>query len=108
MDESRLTDFQRKCELVLSCELASLGHVLQNRQLGEITNTFFDHADEIYINYEIPKSNIEVWIYEDGAMIRGENVDERFERPDFDDEEKLIRVFVDSVKTKISSVCKRE
>ncbi len=82
----QLTEFQKKCEKRLTEALSVHKKSLQGRSL--------DGKKETYIHAHISDSNIEVWIYEDEAMISGPSIDFRFESPDFDTDDELIEAFI--------------
>jgi len=48
----------------------------------------------IWLREVIPERDLEVFIYDDGAMRLGPNVDKRFEKPDYDTQRGLIAEFL--------------
>lgn len=89
-----LTEFQTRCERRLVEELSNRKLCLRKRSLGEIQNTFFDHTDETYIHAYLGNDALEIWIYEDGAMISGPGIDMRYEAPDFANQNDLMEAFL--------------
>jgi len=90
----KLTKFQKRCEKNLASALSSVGKRIQKRSLGGY--------NEVYIHAYITDSDIEIWIYEDEAMIGGQGIDIRFEGPDFDSTDELMYNFIN----KVVSLCK--
>ena len=91
METTRLlTQFQKTCEGRLCAALASRGLTLTGRMLeGEA---------ETYIRALVRDTDIEVYIYEDGAQFhRGGKLAGLYERPDFDDANALQTAFVEGV-----------
>jgi len=84
-----MTPFQLKCEQRLIVALANVGRDLLDRRIEGI--------NESYIHARISDSKIEVWIYEDEAMISGEGLDLRFESPDYPAEDKLIDALIGAI-----------
>ena len=78
-----LTNFQHKCESEFSVLLKKKNLDLVNRRL--------DGQKETYIYGQV--KDLEIWIYEDSAEISGNNIDKRFEKPDFKSEDELINAF---------------
>lgn len=89
-----LTEFQVVCETKLSGALSSINLKLCDKELGEITDTYFDHANETYIHASVDGTGIEVWIYDNGAAFSGPGIDMRYEHEDYANKEKLMDAFV--------------
>jgi len=82
----QLTEFQNKCENKLVEALSVHEITLKGKSING--------KKEAYIHAHISGSEIEVWIYEDEAMISGPKIDFRFESPDFDTDDELIDAFL--------------
>ncbi|NOY15602.1 MAG: hypothetical protein GXP23_01480 [Gammaproteobacteria bacterium] len=95
----KLTEFQVACEKKLSNSLATINKQLCGREVGEITDTYFDRANETYIHASVDETNIDLWIYDDGAMFSGPGLDMRYEREDYASEEELMNAFVTELLT---------
>jgi len=89
-----LTEFQVVCEKRLSNALAAINKQLCGREVGEITDTYFDHANETYIHASVDETGIELWIYDDGAMFSGPGLDMRYEREDYASKDELMNAFI--------------
>ena len=81
-----LTDFQTKCEASLQALLTEQGRRLDARSIMGTTET--------YIRARISGTDLTVYVYEDEAQIHGSGVTRRFEAPDYESSEELLRAFV--------------
>lgn len=88
------TNFQHDCEKRLVDAVNGTGKSLSVRRIDEIPDTFFDRDTDTYIHYEVIGTAIEVWIYDDGAMFSGPDLDQRYEAEDFATPEALIDQFL--------------
>ena len=84
---SILNDFQKKCEQDLLSVLSKMGLSFENK--------FIRGEKEKYIEGTI--GDIRIWIYLDGAQIKGKKIDFRFEKADYDYKEALIQDFIAKV-----------
>ena len=89
--EIDLTEFQKTCERDLHSALISVGRHLVGR--------FIDGKDEPYIHAHVSDSDIELWIYKDGANYKGGHLRGRklFEKLDFASEQVLMETFVKTI-----------
>jgi hypothetical protein len=78
--------FLDKCEKALVEALDITGRKLLNRTI--------DGYEEKYVHAGISDTNLEIYIYIDGAGISGPEVDFRFEWPDYDSESEIINDFI--------------
>ncbi len=86
-----LTSFQHECESKLWILLKKKNLNLVNRKLGG--------QKETYIYGQV--KDLEIWIYEDSAEIGGNDIDKRFEKPDFKSEDDLINAFKNELESLI-------
>ena len=98
-----LTEFQITCERKVSEALSGINRKISDRSIGMITDTFFDHANEKYIHGKIESTEIELWIYDDGAMFSGPGIDARYEHEDFKSSAELISAFVTELVAKLKN-----
>jgi hypothetical protein len=84
----KLTDFQKKCEILLKNQLKTIG---KNVDSWAVING----KTETYIEGDI--HNLRFWIYEDEAEIKGEKIDQHFEHQDYENDLDLINDFVSSL-----------
>ena len=94
---NELTEFQISCEGQLSKALGTISRRLSNRELGVMDSCTRPDTDETYIHGEIEGSDIELWIYEDGAMFSGPEIDMRYEIQDYDNPEELMNTFIEEL-----------
>jgi hypothetical protein len=78
--------FPDKCEKALVETLAKTDRKLMNRTI--------DGYEEKYLHAGVSGTNLEIYIYVDGAGLFGPEVDFRFEWPDYDSESEIINDFV--------------
>lgn len=88
----KLSAFQTKCKEELFKKLRSIGVDVHNILIKETEERWFAEK-EVFI--EVSVDNLKLWIYEDGAHIQGANINVPFEAPDYDNEDDLIRVFIE-------------
>ena len=86
--------FQKKCKDELMGKLKSLGINISDLRIKESERKWFAEK-EVFI--EATVDNLKIWIYEDGAYIKGLNINVPFEAPDYNTEEDLISAFVNKV-----------
>lgn len=60
-------------------------------------NRTIDGYQEKYLHAGISDTNLEVYIYIDGAGLFGNDVDLRFEWPDYDSESEIINDFITNI-----------
>ena len=91
MSEMRkLTDFQKTCEATLLQTLEEFGFEQTNRAQKTMPPTIFDDREEDFITFLVGSTNIEIFIYEDGAEINTSKPEVRLERLDCDSLSELI------------------
>lgn len=89
-----LTMFQVRCMKELKKRLRAAGLSLNNVVIRESDEEWYAEK-EIFI--EASAGHLNVWIYEDGAHIRGRNINVSFEAPDYKTEEDLMHAFIEDV-----------
>jgi len=89
MSARDLTDFQIRCEQMLSDALQQIGRSIAGRIL--------DGRSETYVTGGVSGSDLQFWIYEDGADFKSPRGSGHFERPDFDPPDDLAAAFTTSI-----------
>ena len=89
MPARRLTDFQIRCEGRLSDALQRDGKSITGRKL--------DGQSQTYITGGVAGSDLQFWIYEDGADFKSSRSSSVFEKPDFDSLDALAEAFTASI-----------
>ena len=84
-----LTNFQICCEQRLSDALQQVGRAIAGRIL--------DGQSETYVTGGVSGSDLQFWIYEDGADFKSSRGSGHFERPDFDSPDDLAVAFTASI-----------
>ena len=67
---------------------------IRNIKIEETDRKWFAEK-ETFIEFSVDSLNL--WIYEDGAHIRGPKVNMPFEAQDYENEDDLIRAFIEKV-----------
>jgi len=89
MTVRNLTDFQIRCELRLSGALRQIG--------GSISGRMLNGQGEPYVSGGVSDSDLEFWIYEDGADFKSSRGSKVFEELDFGSLDDLAEAFIASV-----------
>jgi hypothetical protein len=89
MTARSLTDFQIRCERRLSDALQQVGRSISGRML--------DGQGETYVTGAVAGTDLEFWIYEDGADFKSSRCSSHFESPDFDSLDQLVEAFTASI-----------
>lgn len=89
MTERSLTDFQVRCERRLSDALERVGRSISGRVL--------DGKSQTYVTGGVSGSDLQFWIYEDGADFKSSGASSHFERPDFSSLDGLAETFTSSI-----------
>ena len=89
MTARNFTDFQIRCEHRLSNALQQVGRSISGRML--------DGQSEAYVTGGVSGSDLEFWIYEDGADFKSSRGSSHFESPDFDSLDDLLEAFTASI-----------
>lgn len=84
-----LTDFQIRCEQSLSDALQQVGRSIAGRIL--------EGQSETYVTGGVSGSDLQFWIYEDGADFKSSRGSRHFEQPDFDSLDDLAAAFTTSI-----------
>ncbi len=85
MTERNLTDFQIRCEHRLTGALKQVGKSVSGRTLGGQAET--------YVTGTVSGSDLEFWIYEDGANFKSPLGSRHFENLDFNSQDELAMAF---------------
>ncbi len=91
---NKLTSFQIKCREELIKKVKSLGINIPDFTVLTADKTDFAE-EEVFMEAFV--NDIRIWIYEDGAHIKGIGENVPFEDLDYNTEEDLIRAFCDKV-----------
>jgi hypothetical protein len=92
---TEFTPFQNKCKEELLKTLKSSGVGIRSIEIKEAQEKWF--ADkEVFI--EVSTDNLNFWIYEDGAHIKGTSINVPFEAEDYDNKDVLLRAFIEKVR----------
>lgn len=89
MTVRELTDFQIRCEQRLSNALQQIGRSISGRIL--------DGQSETFVAGSVSGTDLQFWIYEDGADFKSSACSRRFERHDFDSFSDLATAFTTSI-----------
>lgn len=95
------TKFQEKCEGELNSALKPLGRELLDRKFVVGSSKVFAGQVETFVTGKVSGTDIQVWIYNNEAQFAGNQLDKRFEAPDYSSEDKLIQAFVEEMKTQL-------
>lgn len=88
---TEFTPFQILTERQATHLLHSYGRRFEERNI----KPFAGDESEIYVSEQISGTDITVYIYEDEVHFNNRQVDVRFERPDYDSDEKMVEAFID-------------
>jgi len=92
---TELTPFQNKCKEELLKTLKSSGVEIRSIEIKEAQEKWFAEKEVLI---EVSIDNLKFWIYEDGAHIKGTNINVPFEVEDYDNKDDLLRAFIEKVR----------
>jgi hypothetical protein len=68
-------------------------------ELGDVSVSIEKGPNEVVVELKLISRGISFWVYDDGAQIRGPQLDIRYEAPDFDDAATLATKFLSEAKS---------
>lgn len=96
-----LSAFQRNAESAILHTLGQVGRTVQQHELFVGTIPFYSTSPQAVVHIEA--GDLKIWLFSDEANLMVGHVESRFELPDFESTEDLLRSLLQTVENAVSA-----